>query len=567
VEFPPSFANFSAPSIIACIACVIALLTLVFKITAQEKIWRMISMHTKQEIIIRRFRDGESISKIALETGVCRLTVRKYVESYEKEKEKIQCKKNHDDREIIEEIIKIPQYDTSNRKNRKINEEIISIVLNCLDENRKKRSRGQHKQLMKKVDILAVVRESGHDIGYTAICDLINKLESKHAETYIRQQYLPGDVCEFDWGEAKIFISGKLRIIPMAVFTSAYGNYRYSVLFPRANTQAFQEAHALFFSHIGGVFRNLVYDNMKVAVRKFVGRTEKEATLGLLQLSTYYNFGFRFCNVNAGNEKGHVEKSVSFVRQKAFSSKDMFSSLEEANEHLQKVCEALNKRPQSSNKNQTANRFLETEKDYLLPCETVPFEAATLADLRVDKYSTIMVGRNHYSVPEIFTGKIITAKIYPSEILCYHESEKICSHKKSLDRDEWIIDIDHYLTTLSRKPGAVAGSVAFQRMKQEYQTLFKRHFSDNPKDFIELLIYQKEKQMSLQDVLELVCKLEHACPNSITTDKIKTINERQAEPIKAKFANILDNVAAKQLLELSELIPDRCGLKDNRGVL
>jgi len=524
-------------------------------------------MYSKQEIIIRRFRDGESISKIALETGVCRFTVRKYVKHYEKEKEKIQCEQSNDNRQIIEEIIKVPKYDSSNRKSRKITGEIISIVSKCLDENRKKRSRGQHKQLKRKIDILACVRESGHDIGYTAICDLVNKLEDKHAETYIRQHYLPGDVCEFDWGEAKIFIGGKLRIVQMAVFTSAYGNYRFSVLFSRANTQAYQEAHTLFFSRIGGVYRTLVYDNMKVAVRKFVGRTEKEATSGLVQLSTYYNFGFRFCNVNAGNEKGHVEKSVSFVRQKAFSAKDKFSSLEEANEHLSKVCNALNDRPQSSNKNQTANSLMETEKEYLLSGETVPFESATLKDLRVDKYSTVIVDRSHYSVPENFTGKMITAKIYSTEILCYHENESICTHKKSLDRDEWIIDIDHYLKTLSRKPGAVAGSVAFQRMKQEYQTLFKRHFSDNPRDFIEMLIYQKEKKLTLQDILKLVRMLEHACPNSITTDKIKAINERQAEPIKTKLDNMLDNVAADQLLELSELIPGRYGLKDNRGVL
>src|SRR5690554_4253173 len=104
-------------------------------------------------------------------------------------------------------------------------------------------------------------------------------------------------------------------------------------------------------------------------------------------------------------------------------------------------------------------------------------------------------------------------------------------------------------------------------MKQEYQTLFKRHFSDNPRDFIEMLIYQKEKKLTLQDILKLVRMLEHACPNSITTDKIKAINERQAEPIKTKLDNMLDNVAADQLLELSELIPGRYGLKDNRGVL
>jgi transposase len=71
----------------------------------------------------------------------------------------------------------------------------------------------------------------------------------------------------------------------MAIFTTAKGNYRYARLFVKQDTPAFQQAHALFFDHIGGVYRELVYDNMKVAVKRFVGPTEKEAARGLLSLS------------------------------------------------------------------------------------------------------------------------------------------------------------------------------------------------------------------------------------------------------------------------------------------
>ena len=38
----------------------------------------------------------------------------------------------------------------------------------------------------------------------------------------------------------------------------------------------------------------MVYDNMKVAVAKFVGHNEKQPTKGLLTLSKYYGFNFRF---------------------------------------------------------------------------------------------------------------------------------------------------------------------------------------------------------------------------------------------------------------------------------
>lgn len=114
--------------------------------------------------------------------------------------------------------------------------------------------------------------------------------------------YKPGDICEFDWGEVKLTIGGKTQKYQMAVFTSAYGNYRYAWLFTKQTTECFQEAHALFFEQIGGVYRTMVYDNMKVAVKRFVGPKEKEPTQGLLQLSLYYGFQYRFCNIHSGND-------------------------------------------------------------------------------------------------------------------------------------------------------------------------------------------------------------------------------------------------------------------------
>ncbi len=93
------------------------------------------------------------------------------------------------------------------------------------------------------------------------------------------------------------------------------------------NTNCFLESHALFFEKIQGVYRTMVYDNMKVGVKKFIGRTEKEPTDELLKLSLYYGFNFRFCNAYSGNEKGHVERSVDYIRHKAFCDKDIVLNL------------------------------------------------------------------------------------------------------------------------------------------------------------------------------------------------------------------------------------------------
>jgi transposase len=121
----------------------------------------------------------------------------------------------------------------------------------------------------------------------------------------------------------------------LAVFTSAYSNYRYAFIYDRQDTLAFMESHVRFFQTIGGVYREMVYDNMRVAVARFVGRHEKEPTEALLRLRGHYQFRHRFCNIYRGNEKGHVERSVEYVRRKAFSNRDSFADIEEAEHWLE----------------------------------------------------------------------------------------------------------------------------------------------------------------------------------------------------------------------------------------
>jgi len=46
----------------------------------------------------------------------------------------------------------------------------------------------------------------------------------------------------------------------------------------------------------------IVYDNTKVVVTKFVGKSQRQATNELLKLSIYYGFSFRFTNIAKPNE-------------------------------------------------------------------------------------------------------------------------------------------------------------------------------------------------------------------------------------------------------------------------
>lgn len=525
----------------------------------------MIKLDQKAEILMQYFKEGKSQRKIAKEMGISRTTIKKYIDGYELKLKEIKESsttninnnknnnevKNNDTMKLIEEMVSMPKYDTSNRKRVKLTDEIIEKINELIDENEKNKSMGRHKQLMKKIDMHEKVIEAGFDISYTTICNYIRENFEKK-EAFIRQEYTLGETLEFDWGEVKLTIAGKPVILQMGLLTTACSSHHFSRLYHNQKMENFLDIHVQAFNSMGGIHREVVYDNLKQAVRKFVGRNEKEATEDLIKISLYYGFKYRFCNVASGNEKGHVERGVEFVRRKAFSSKTNFNSLEEVNEHLHKVLLKLNSRKRNWLQNQSPLEILNQEMPYLIPLKP-PYDASRRVEARVNKYSVINIDQNKYSVPDYLVGKFVDVKIYPDIIEIYYKNSKIAKHKRSYLTHYWNVDINHFIHTLKKKPGALHSSVGRQQLSPELQEIYQEYYINNPRGFIELLELIKEKD--LQCVIDAINKLKGVRKGLVTNDNIKNIIFKlPGGNIPPKTYDIsIQNASIKQIAILNEM--------------
>lgn len=342
--------------------------------------------------------------------GISRKTVKKYIQAY-----------LHKD--LPAAIIHPPAYQLANRSKRKLIEEVRQAIDQYLKENEEKRRTGRGKQCMAATDIFQQLLALGHKIGYTTVCNYIRATTHPCKEIFIKQRYEPGHTVEFDWGEARLTICGEDKRIMLAVFTAAYSNYRYARLFYRQDMASFLQSHVLFLEHTGRVPKEIVYDNMRVAVGRYAYRQqEKAATEDLLKLSAYYGFHYRFCNARKGNEKGHVERSVEYIRRKAFCQKDDFESLLQANEHLQERCGQLNLATVRGHTKSISSCFAdETAHMHPFPGS---YDIGEYQSLRLDKYHCISIDTNCYSVPETLKGALISVRLYPDAIYLYEGSQR-----------------------------------------------------------------------------------------------------------------------------------------------
>lgn len=501
----------------------------------------LIDLNRKQQIILDHL-DGMANRQIAAKMHMSKDTVNKYVKEYDEKKAALLASDpDADQKEIIQAFVEEPTYDAAGRGPRKVTPELEAEVEKCLQSNAQKRTSGMKKQEMRKIDIYEYLKKSGFDVSYSTVKNLTRQIETRHAEAFIRQEYDFGDVCEFDWGTVKLAIGDSgYRNYQMAVFTPAKSNYRYAMLFQAQDTAAFQEAHACFFQYSRGVFHTMIYDNMRVAVRKFVGPSEKEPTVALTELSLYYGFRFRFCNVCRGNEKGHVERSVDYVRHKVFSAPgcDRFDTQEEANLFLLRECAKLNMREISNGMIPT--ELFEMEKMRLHPAMP-KFESCIKSENRVDKYSTVTVAGNHYSVPDTLVGKHVNVRLYSSQLVIYYENNIVATHARSFSSRDWKIDIYHYLRTLKRKPGALSKSTALLQSDAMVKQIYETYYANDARSFLEVLeiIYEK----GAPAVLSALKRLEIISPMDMNALKVRVICENTGETMARKPGT--DRISAK----------------------
>lgn len=480
----------------------------------------VITLNTKQTII-KLHLEGISQRGINRQTGLSRNTISKYIKEYEDSRSK-----DVRNLSITEEILKEPSYKKRKGTSRVLTKEIKKKLRKYMKQNEWKKQHYMQKQQMKMIDMHENLLDEGHIISYTTVRNFVNSEIEKMKEVFIRRYCEPGYEVEFDWGEIKLKIDGKIRSYSLAVFTLAHSNYRFARIYESESMVCVMDVHVDFIEHIGFIPTVFTYDNMRTVVKEFIG-TERKITDSMTHLSEYYQFNIRLCQPRKGNEKGHVERSVEYVRRKAFSSKISFNRLKEAEEHLVNVLAKTNNRPHHEHR-VPRTELMEKEKAMSKP-SVAPFDVADLVEVRVDKYSTVVIRQNHYSVPEGYVGKYIKAKVGAKEIKLFIDGKLVAIHSRNWGLHQWVMDINHYLQTFKRKRGALLQSECLRQAPQQIKNIYYNHYIGNEKDFIELLLYIRENN-NLGEVIKAVEKLVEIRYDHVNTERILFICD-QSHPV------------------------------------
>jgi transposase len=298
------------------------------------------------------------------------------------------------------------------------------------------------------------------------------------SSTFVPQSYAWGSEAQVDWYEASADLGGdrvKLQVFCMRSMASGAAFHR---AYPRATQQAFLEAHEHAFAYFGGVFRILRYDNLTSAVRKILRGHRREETVRFVAFRSHWRFEAQFCTPAAAHEKGGVEGEVGYFRRNHWVPVPLAADLDALNELLLAGCRADERRV-IDGRDRCVGEALAIERNHLLPATAEGFDLAEPAFPVVNANGCIMVGGNAYSVP-LRPGTKVQASLHAAHLEVWHQGGRVARHERCHSRRQQVLDLDHYLDVLERKPGALAGSKPLEQWRStgrwpaDYDALWRR---------------------------------------------------------------------------------------------
>jgi transposase len=390
---------------------------------------------------IRRafFREGKPIKAICRDLGVSRKVVRKVIRSgatefrYERE---------------VQPRPKIGRW----------SDELDQLL--TANEGKAPRER------LTLIRIYEELRDRGYDGGYDAVRRYARKWAKDRgqatAAAYVPLSFAPGEAYQFDWSHEIVLLNGVTVTVKVAHVRLCHSRMLFVRAYPRETQEMVFDAHDRAFAFLKGTCRRGIYDNMKTAVETiFIGK-DRLYNRRFVQMCSHYLVDPVACTPASGWEKGQVENQVGLVRERFFTPRLRFKTLDELNDWLLDKCVAYAKahhHPELTE--QTVWEVFEAERSKLVSYAG-RFDGFHAVPAAVSKTCLVRFDNNKYSVAANAVGRPVEVYAYADRIVIRQDGRVVGEHRRSFGRGKTIYDPWHYVPVLARKPGALRNGAPFK---------------------------------------------------------------------------------------------------------
>ncbi|GAQ17659.1 transposase [Oceanobacillus picturae] len=262
--------------------------------------------------------------------------------------------------------------------------------------------------------------------SYRTVCNYIAEWRDKlmedgetFKEEFDRLTHPPAEA-QIDFGTTEVIQDGKAKDIHCLVMSLPYSNGGYTVPLPGENQQCFLVGLKALFTQFGRVPRKLRIDNLAAAVVRARGKHgDTIFTESFLKFASHYGFEPQACNARKGNEKGHVENKVGYVRYNFFTPSPVIRDLDHLQEMLTQKSMEDHKRKHYK-KGEPIQNLIKEEKKYCLALPESDYPVFKKDNVSANKYGEVLIDGTAIHIPTSYHY----SQLY---LITYWDSYKVVS--------------------------------------------------------------------------------------------------------------------------------------------
>ena len=309
-------------------------------------------------------------------------------------------------------------------------------------------------------------------ISYASVTAMVRQVKGSMRPLYVPQSYVPGGKLQVDFGEMDIILRGELTAVYLFCARLCCSCHPLVLAYRRQNQDSFLDGLYRVFTELGGVRREVIFDNARVAVASGSGaRATLQRRYELLRV--HYGFVPVFCNPRQGHEKGLAGNLVRRIRSQVGSPRPRVDSIRAFDELLAARCTAYEERQLRGRPGTVAERCA-ADPAALQPLPQQPCDPARSLTAAVSAFSTVRFDTNQYSVPSEVIRRCgvreVALRVYPEFIRILCHGRVIAEHARLYGRHQASYCLKHYLPLLCERPGPCSMRRRWWRLSVRHST-------------------------------------------------------------------------------------------------
>ncbi len=280
-----------------------------------------------------------------------------------------------------------------------------------------------------------LLRPLGYNGGHSILQEYVSRVRPQPTprRAFLRMEPLAGERFEVDWGHfGALSYSGDTRKLYSFVLVDAHSRMLYVEFTHTQSFETFTRCHIHAFAAMGGVAREIAYDNLATAVAEHDGRLIRFLPR-FLGFAREYSFSPHACNPASGWEKGKVERAIGYLRQSFWPLRE-FTDLHDVNRQAcQWLVEVANQRLHRETRERPIERF---QPEALRSLPIIAYDYRDSTEALVHKDLRLPFDGNRYCVPHRFVGRRLTIKADSSAVSIYDGVEEVVSYARSWRRGQ-----------------------------------------------------------------------------------------------------------------------------------